>query len=124
MIYRDLPNKLSGKGKNNIEAKGEYAVANSLNNIISTSRGTVPGHPDFGCSIDQFIFETINPLTVASIEAEIRYALGKWEPRIIVMDVDITEDGDYNRIVIKIKYRIKTEVDSLEYEYIYKQELV
>jgi hypothetical protein len=125
MDYVDIPSKLtSRKGENTAPVKNEAAIYNALTNIISTPKGSVPGHPEFGCGMDKYIFELMDPMIAASIEAEIKYALDRWEPRVTVREVDVIDDPDYNRILIKIKYFIKSDIQSNEYEYIYKQELV
>jgi len=120
MNYIDIPNKLKGSEP----VKNDKAITNALKNIISTPKGTVPGHPEFGCGMDQYIFETIDPMVKESIKAEILYAVGRWEPRVKITEIEVIDDPDYNRILIKMKYNILSDVKSNEYEYIFKQDLV
>ena len=40
--------------------------------------------PEFGCGVHDFVFDTIDATTVAQMEAEVRDALDRWEPRIEV----------------------------------------
>ncbi|MEA3485932.1 MAG: GPW/gp25 family protein [Candidatus Aerophobetes bacterium] len=114
MNYVDMASKLGEYAKNDI------AVENSIQNILSTSIGSVPGHPEFGCGIDKYLFELIDPLISQMIEEEIRYAIDRWEPRVEILKVIVIEDTDYNRIVIKISYIIKRDVENIEREFIYK----
>ena len=115
MNYKDTSNKLFGELVSN-----EEAVFNSLNNIIETRVGTVPGHPEFGSNLGKYLFEIINPLTAQLIKTELKMALKRWEPRITIIDITVQEDSDYNRLMIRVKYFIKAEVDNPEKEFIYK----
>jgi len=119
MNYTDISSDLNS----NKRAINESAIFNALNNIISTPKGSVPGHPEFGCGMDRYIFELMDPMVKEAIKGEIMYAINRWEERIKVTEIEINDDPDYNRIVIKIKYTIMNDVKSNEYDYIYKQEL-
>jgi len=120
MNYRDMPSTLNS----DVPATKEEAIFNSLNNIISTPKGSVPGHPEFGCGIDKYIFELIDPMIKEAIKGEIMYAINRWEERIKVTEIEVVDDPDYNRVLIKIKYVIMNDIKGNEYDYIYKQELV
>jgi len=123
MNYVDMPRKLvSKKGDNAAPVTQETAVNNSIRNIITTPKGSVPGHPEFGSGMHNYIFELIDPLVKESIKAEIEYAIKRWEQRVIIKLVDVVDDPDYNRITIKIVYNIKTDVESTQYEYIFSQQ--
>lgn len=117
MNYIDMSSKLGDE-----PVKNDTAVENSLQNILSTSIGSVPGHPEFGCGIDKYLFELIDPLVSQMIEEEIRYAINRWEPRVEIRKVIVIEDTDYNRIVIKITYSIKRDVENMEREFIFKSQ--
>lgn len=45
--------------------------------------------PEFGCGLRQFIFDPLDDAVEQDIEAEIRRAIGTWEPRIQVESVDL-----------------------------------
>jgi len=114
MNYKDIPPKIN---KENLT--GEAAVMSSMKNILSTSIGSVPGHPEFGCGINKFLFEQLDYLNIHMIKEEIKYALKRWEPRINIQDIEVKEDLDYNRVNIKIKFNIINEPDNPEREFIY-----
>lgn len=117
MNYNDLPAKFS---INMVPVRNADAVLNSLTNIIATPIGSVPGHPEFGCGMDKYLFELIDPLIAQLIEEEIRYAVLRWEPRVKIIKIDVTDDPDYNRILINIYFSIKSDPENLERKYIYK----
>lgn len=124
MNYVDMPNKLTSKTTENAEpSKNIEAINNSLKNIMSTPRGSVPGHPEFGCGINKYIFELLDPLVKESIKAEIEYAVKRWEQRVTIDEIEVRDDPDYNRIILKITYTVKTDIKSAQHEYIYSQQL-
>ena len=114
MKYIDMSNKLTTELSIN-----ESAISNSLKNILGTSKGSMPGHPEFGSGISNYLFELLDPLVSQLIEEEVIYAINRWEPRVIINNIDIIEDTDYNRILIKLKYRIKLDVENTEMDFIY-----
>ena len=73
--------------------------------ILGTSRGERVMRPDFGCGIHDFVFESINASTLANIEQSVREALILWEPRIKLMDVNVSDDQiDNGKLIINIEY--------------------
>jgi len=118
MNYTDIAPKL-----NKERLKGADAVMASIGNILATPIGSVPGHPEFGCGMDKYLFEQIDLLTTHMIKEEVQYALGRWEPRINLIDINVIEDLDYNRIYIKITFELVNEPDNPEREYIYSAKL-
>jgi len=125
MIYTDITsNLITNIQDTNIPVTNEKAIGNSLNNIMRTRVGSVPGHPEFGSNLDKYLFEQINPMTIEFISQEIKYAIGRWEPRVNIVKIKVTEDLDYNRILINLIYNIKTNVQDTAYEFIFTQTLV
>jgi len=114
MNYTDIAPKINAKNLN-----GADAVMASMGNILGTPKGSVPGHPEFGCGMNKYLFEQIDILTAHMIKEEVQYALARWEPRIKVLDINVNEDLDYNRIDIKIAFEILNEAENPERDYIY-----
>lgn len=81
--------------------------------ILGTARGERPMRPEFGCGIHDFVFESVDAHTMGRLEAEIRIALDRWEPRIRVLDIDFSlERGGTGPalddiVVIDISYRLR-----------------
>ncbi len=65
-------------------------------------------HPDFGCGIHNFVLEVINASILGRIEISVREALTDWEPRIILDDVKVIDENDNGKIIIDIKYSVRT----------------
>ena len=69
--------------------------------------------PNFGCDIHNLIFAPNNATTWGLAAHYVEEALGWWEPRIEVTEVDPRPDPqDTSRLLIDIKYRVKATNDA------------
>ncbi|MBL7208494.1 MAG: GPW/gp25 family protein [Dehalococcoidia bacterium] len=90
----------------------EKGVEESIQVILSTARGERHMRPGFGCGIHELVFAPNSAATWSLTAHHVREALGWWEPRIEVTDVDVRPDPtDTSRLVIDIKYRIRATND-------------
>ena len=59
--------------------------------------------PDFGCGIHDLVFETISSVSLGHIELSVSEALTKYEPRIELLNLDLsTEQIDNGILMINI----------------------
>jgi phage baseplate assembly protein W len=80
--------------------------------IINTYPGERVMRPEFGCEIHSLIFAPANEETAATAERYIMEALGRWEPRISVMQVKATPGAtERGELYIEIMYEIKDKHD-------------
>ncbi|KST68646.1 GPW/gp25 family protein [Mastigocoleus testarum] len=87
----------------------EMAVQQSIWTILGTAKGERIMRPDFGCGIHDFVFSANSASTVGQIVSEVRQSLIEWEPRIDILDVDVTPDEDEDsKLLIIINYRVRT----------------
>lgn len=84
------------------------AIRNSLRNILSTPRGSVPGKPDFGCDLYKIIFQPIDPLTESMAKKFVSESVRKFENRVDLQTINIKKDEAFNKIVIDIVFTYKT----------------
>jgi phage baseplate assembly protein W len=75
--------------------------------ILLTGHGERLMRPSFGAGLNQFLFEPINPTTMASLQRQVEDALIDWEPRIDVMSVVVTASDRPGTLLIDITYRIR-----------------
>jgi phage baseplate assembly protein W len=87
---------------------GEQDIDQAIEIILSTAPGERPMRPEFGCGVHDFVFDTIDAGTVGRLETEIRRALDRWEPRIVVEEVefDLGRVGE-GQLLINIGYRLR-----------------
>jgi uncharacterized protein len=86
--------------------------------ILSTSKGERIMRPDFGCGIHDFVFETINSGVVELIKRSVSEALTLWEPRITLLEVNVSiDDIASGLLAIQIKYTVNVTNNSFNLVY-------
>lgn len=84
----------------------DNAIRNALSNLINTKHYERPFQPGLGCQIHNLLFENNDPLTLILAQRTIIDSITKHEPRVEVLDVQVTPN-DYNDLFIEIVYKIK-----------------
>jgi phage baseplate assembly protein W len=80
--------------------------------ILSTSPGQRVMRPTFGCRLHDLVFAPNDSKTSAQARRFVEEALGMWEPRIRVVNIDVGPDPqDASRLVIQIEYQVKATHD-------------
>ena len=104
-----------------VNSRGMIALTNEKSEIeqaiiiiLSTPIGTRVMRPTFGSRLHELIFAPNNSQTGAQARRYVEEALGMWEPRIEVKDVNVLPDPEDNqgaRLAIQIFYEIKATHD-------------
>jgi phage baseplate assembly protein W len=90
----------------------ENDVEKCMRIILATARGERRMRPEFGCRVHDLVPASNDPATIGLVKQYVEEALGWWEPRIELTDVDISTDPrDAARLVIEIRYRVKATSD-------------
>lgn len=83
----------------------EREIEESIRLILGTAPGERPMRPEFGCRIHDEIFAGADAATAGRIASDVRLALRRWEPRIAVSDVAVTQDADDPAVLyIDVRY--------------------
>jgi phage baseplate assembly protein W len=89
-------------------SSGEENIRESMWLILSTARGERMMRPEFGCGIHDLVFAPINAGTLGLIEANVQEALTFFEPRIDVINVNVSDkEAAQGKLLISIDYRIR-----------------
>ena len=106
--FKDVSMSFKANPLNNdlVALKNANAIARSVRNIILTSPGEKFFNPDFGSNVSKLLFENLDEVTALAIRDEIETAINNYEPRVSLIDVEVTPDFDGNSLDAKIKYRI------------------
>jgi len=105
-----IPDKGTGvNGDGGISlSSGDRDIAKSIFLILSTAPGERVMRPQFGCGIHDLVFASPGPQVFGLISYYVTQALGRWEPRIDVENVDTTVDGrNPERLIINISYTVR-----------------
>jgi len=88
-------------------ARGETDIEQAIAIILSTAPGERPMRPEFGCAVHDHVFDVLDPSAFGAIEAAVRMAIERWEPRAQVMAVDFDLDRrDEGCLDIVLTYEI------------------
>ena len=113
-VYKDLPLDL-----HNPDLTDKDAVKQAMHNILHIRKGEMPGKPDFGCPIDNYVFEQLDSVTTTLLTGDLKSSLTDFEPRIEATEISSTTQEAYNRIDIEVKFQysgVKTEdYDSVKF---------
>ncbi|HEU4347607.1 MAG TPA: GPW/gp25 family protein [Actinoplanes sp.] len=89
------------------ESAGVARVEESIRIILGTQHGERLMRPQFGANLKSLIFAPNNATTASLATYYVTDALARWEPRIDVLDVLVTNDLDTAGLVIEIRYRLR-----------------
>jgi uncharacterized protein len=87
-------------------AQAEASIEQALWLILDTAPGERVMNPEFGCGIHDLVFGPNTTLARADVEAQVRSALVRFEPRIDVLGVS-ADAPESNVIVIRVDYRVR-----------------
>ncbi len=91
----------------------ETDIEESIRVILGTAIGERRMRPNFGSDIHTLIFARNNATAWGLAAHYVEEALGWWEPRIEVTEVETSPDPkDTSRLLINIKYQVKATNDA------------
>jgi len=113
-IYRSFlgtgwsfPPSFSNTKKSVIMVSDEEDIRQSLNILLSTSLGERIMHPDYGCDLTGYVFETLNASVKSYIRNIIERAILYHEPRIKVHAISFRGNEEAEGILnILIEYTV------------------
>lgn len=86
----------------------EEDVRQAILIILLTNHGERLMRPTFGAGLNAFLFEPVNPTTMAALRQRVEDALIDWEPRIDVVAVSVNAAHDrQGTVLIDITYRVR-----------------
>ena len=86
----------------------EADIKSSLEILLSTRQGERVLRPDYGCNLDQLVFEPLTTTFKTYIKDLINTAILYYEPRITVDKIELDDTGEVEgRILISIDYTVR-----------------
>jgi hypothetical protein len=84
---------------------GDREIDEAIRLILSTAIGERPMRPEFGCGIHDHVFASADATTAGLLAYEVKRSLARWEPRIDVVDVQVSFDAvEQATLYIDIRY--------------------
>ena len=84
--------------------KNEYAIINSVKNLVLTNHYERPFQPEIGSNIRRLLFENVDAITAAQIEREMTETVENFEPRVQVSKVTAAADPDNNGYKVTLEF--------------------
>lgn len=84
--------------------KAEYAVINSIKNLILTNHFERPFQPELGSNLRRLLFENIDSMLAARIEREIEETINNFEPRAQISTITAVASPDENGYKIRLEF--------------------
>ncbi|OZG73976.1 hypothetical protein BTA51_09355 [Hahella sp. CCB-MM4] len=89
-------------------SEGDDLIAQSIMQILSTRKGERVMRPDYGCGINELVFEANNTALATQFEFLVQDAIGKFEPRVELTSVRVEKDAhNGNQLNICLEYIVK-----------------
>ncbi len=86
--------------------KNEYAIINSIKNLVLTNHYERLFQPQIGSNIRRLLFENVDSVTGSQIEREITETIDNFEPRARTSKVDVVADPDNNGFKVVLEFFI------------------
>jgi uncharacterized protein len=100
--------------------KNEEDIQSSLEILLSTRLGERIMQPDYGCNLDEMVFEAMNLTMRTYIKDLVEHAILYHEPRIELekLDIDTAREAE-GVLLILIDYRVRTTNSRFNFVYPY-----
>ena len=89
-----------------IPLKNESAIARAVKNLVLTNLQERPFQPDLGSKVAHSLFELMDAGSAVVISDEIRNTIQTYEPRVNLIDVEVTPYYDSHSYDVNIFYEI------------------
>ena len=93
--------------------KAEYAVINSVKNLILTNHFEKPFQPEVGSNIRRLLFENVDSIMAAQIEREIEETITNFEPRVQISSVVAVHAPEENGYKIRLEFFVINNPDPI-----------
>ena len=108
-LYKDIDmaftkNELSGDINKKLDVN---AVKQSIRNLLLTKPYERPFHPELGSRIYTALFEQMRPGLEMSLARTVEQQILNFEPRVDILDIQVTPDYDNNSYEFSIRFLIK-----------------
>ena len=112
------------KDAGTVEMVSDYKdIEQSLNILLSTSLGERVMQPDYGCNLNDYMFESLSSTLIGIIKHHVENAILYYEPRIVAENVDVTAADSFDLIegkfTITVEYSIPQTNSRFNYVYDY-----
>ena len=90
-----------------VVSKDASAIKQAILSVLLTNKGERLMNPQYGSDIRRYLFEPLDYGTSYQIKENIRFSLDKFEPRIVVSNINCVPNFDDNGFDVDLTYTIR-----------------
>jgi phage baseplate assembly protein W len=106
--YSDFDGRLERQSDGDITLDTDLeAIKNSIQNILSTRKGSRRMLPAFGSALEEMLFEPMDRLTARRIGNELLQAIEDWDSRVEILGVTVNANYDLQQYDANVEYTVK-----------------
>ncbi len=90
-----------------VMVSGFADIKESLYILLSTALGERIMVPEYGCGLQQYVFQNVTTTWLTSLSTVVRTAILTWEPRVDVESVDSAKSDADGMVTISITYVVR-----------------
>lgn len=91
------------------------AVKQAVKTLLLTNRFEKPFLPDFGADLRALLFELADKEIDLEVKQKIQRAIGKYEPRVKLLDCLINAQPDRNSISVTVSFKVITTEETVTF---------
>tara|TARA_Y200000002_G_scaffold382558_1_gene400043 strand:+ start:1315 stop:1764 length:450 start_codon:yes stop_codon:yes gene_type:complete len=91
------------------------AVKQAIKNLLSTNKLEKPFNAKFGADITGMLFELADGESDYFLKRDIIAIIQRFEPRVQVLNIEVQTDPDYNRLGVKLEFKIINTQEVVEF---------
>lgn len=100
----------------------EYAVVNSIKNLLLTNHYERLFQPQLGSNVNQFLFENMDVITTSVLQKEIEQTINNFEPRASIQEIVVKPEYDNNRFSVQLTFFILNQTEPVTIEFFLNRE--
>jgi phage baseplate assembly protein W len=84
--------------------KNEYAIINSVKNLVLTNFYERPFQPEIGSNIRRLLFENMDSIIAAQLERALEETITNFEPRVRISKITASPRPDQNLYAVEMEF--------------------
>jgi phage baseplate assembly protein W len=84
--------------------KNEFAIINSVKNLVLTNFYERPFQPQLGSNVRRLLFENIDTLVASQLERSIEETILNFEPRVQISKITALPRPDENKYAVELEF--------------------
>jgi phage baseplate assembly protein W len=86
--------------------KNEFAIVNSVKNLVLTNFYERPFQPEIGSNVRSLLFENIDTIVAAQLERAVQETINNFEPRVQISKITADPRPDDNKYAMTLEFFI------------------